>query len=203
MTKTHDGDPSGEDAPGWSAIEQAVASLVAGQEPLHWGTGNLPDQDGLYGLNAYQQPDGWLLVTLGLSELFDKISENPATSGWGFELTMRTPADGNPQPPTWALTLLATLGNYVYNTRKPFAEGHRMSPGGPITGGMPATQLVALAFTADPQLAAVDTPNGRLEFLTVIGITDHELQQMKETSTSHVIGDLKKQSPLLLTDPNR
>lgn len=41
------------EAAGWTAIEAALAEAVGDVAPLHWGTGNLPDQDGPYGLNAY------------------------------------------------------------------------------------------------------------------------------------------------------
>jgi hypothetical protein len=81
------------------------------------------------------------------------------TSGWGFELTVRVPADGE-QPPAWALRLLRQLGRYVYSGQRPIQAGHRMQPGGPITGS-PGTRLTALAFVADPQLPNVDSPNGR------------------------------------------
>jgi hypothetical protein len=36
----------------------------------------LPGQDGIYGLSAYRSDGFWLLVTLGLTELFDKVSDD-------------------------------------------------------------------------------------------------------------------------------
>ncbi|WP_371781765.1 suppressor of fused domain protein [Streptosporangium subroseum] len=51
----------------------------------------------------------------------------------GFELTMRVPATEE-QPPIWALRLLHQLGRYVFSSGQPLADGHRMDPGGPITG---------------------------------------------------------------------
>ena len=190
------------DAPGWDAIEAAVEAVVPPQQPLHWGTGNLPGQDGLYGLSAYRAGEDWLLITFGLTELFGKESEDPECSGWGFELTMRIPARDSVQPPPWALNLLQQLGKYVYSSGRWFEAGHRMQPGGPITG-QPDTRLTAIAFAEDPQLGTIDTPHGKVQFLQVVGITDDELARMKAASTAEVLAELAATSPLLVTDVSR
>lgn len=193
-----------EAAPGWDAVEHWVSDHVTAEgEPLHFGTGLLPGQDGLYGLNAYRTPDAWLLVTLGLTELYGKDSERPDVSGWGFELTLRIPRDpGEGQPPAWSRNLLDRLGRYVFSAAAPFAAGHRLDTGEAITG-QGDTRLTALAFTDDPDLPAVDTPNGRASFLRVVGITDAELEEMKGTSTAQVLARLADHDPLLTTNPER
>ncbi|GII52415.1 hypothetical protein Pth03_08040 [Planotetraspora thailandica] len=200
-TDQQDEDEDEDEAPGWDAIEAAVARIVPPQQPLHWGTDTLPGQDGIYGLSAYRTSSHWLLVTFGLSELFGKDSDDPEVSGWGFELTMRVPATDE-QPPPWALRLLQQLGRYVFSAGRPFAGGHRMDPGGPITGA-PDSRLTALAFARDPELGTIDTPNGQVEFLTVVGMTADELARMKETSTDQVLGEFAIASPLLVTDVRR
>ncbi|MFG1643081.1 suppressor of fused domain protein [Amycolatopsis sp. NPDC049252] len=96
-------------------------------------------------LSAYRDAGHWLLVTFGLTELFTKESDDTGISGWGFELTMRVPAgDGPPAP--WSLNLLRQLGGYVFSTGRVFEPGHRLNPGGPITGASD-TRLTALART--------------------------------------------------------
>lgn len=181
---------------GWDAIQSAVEATVPAQEPLHWGTNNLPGQ-GVYGLSAYRCDDHWFLMTFGLTELFTKDSDDPAVSGFGIELTMRVPLADTPPP--WAPNLLSKLGDYVFSSGRVFAAGHRMDPGGPITGS-PGTSLTALAFAGDPVLGTIDTPHGAVQFLTVVGITADELSQAKASSTADVLGGL---CPLLLTDPTR
>jgi suppressor of fused protein SUFU len=190
-----------DEAPGWDAIEAAVASVVPAQTPLHWGFNRLPDQDGIYGLSAYRVGDHWLLVTFGLTELFTKDSDVTEVSGWGYELTMRVPLTAD-QPPRWTIRLLERLGWYICSGRKPLREGHRLDPGGPITGA-PDTRLTALAFDTDPQLPAIDTPHGRVRFVTVVGITAEELARMKATSTAQVLGELAAGTPLFVTDVTR
>lgn len=193
-----------ENAPGWDAIEEAVGEhLAVDGETQHWSTGVLPGQDGVYGISAYRVPGLWLFVTFGLTELYDKESEDADVSGWGFELTMRVPrGDDDQQPPQWPLTLLAQLGEYVYSSGSPFGPGHRLDPGGPITGS-PDTRLTAVAFAADPELPSLRTTNGSVDFLQVVGITHDELEQMKQSSTAAVLEQLSGQAPRLETDPSR
>lgn len=188
-------------APGWDAIEAAVSRVVHDPDPLHWGSNTLPDQDGIYGLSAYRSTGHWLLVTFGLTELFGKESDDAEVSGWGFELTFRVPA-GTAQPPAWAIGLLQQLGQYVFGTGRPFAEGHRVDVGGPITGASD-TRLTAIAFAADPQLPTIDTPFGFARFLTLVGVTADELARMKATTTEQVLTELASHSPWLVTDPHR
>ncbi len=190
-----------DNAPGWDAIHLAVTRIVGQQEPLHWGTGTLPGQDGVYGISAYRADGHWLLVTFGLTDLFDTTEdEDPDVSGWGFELTLRVPAAGD--PPAWSLRLLEQLGRYVYSGAKTLRAGHRLDPGGPITG-KPDTRLTALAFTEDPQLSQISSPNGTVNFIAVVGITAAELAQMKTSTTEAVLADLRNRSPLLVTDVGR
>ena len=52
----------------------------------------LGGQDPLDGLSAYKAESPfphWHIVTFGFSELYEKESENPDYSGYGFELTFR------------------------------------------------------------------------------------------------------------------
>lgn len=189
-------------APGWAAIEAAVEAVVPPQRPMHWGTDNLPGQDGLYGISAYRTDGNWLLVSFGLTELFGKESDDLECSGWGFEMTMRIPSGDTAQPPPWSLNLLQQLGKYVYSSSRWFEAGHRMQPGGPITGE-PNTRLTAIAFVEDPQLGTINTPHGMVQFLQVVGITDNELARMKASSTAEILAELSASSPFLVTDITR
>ncbi len=194
--------PAVSEAPGWHAIERAIASVHPGVTPIHFGgeADALPNQ-GVWGINAYPLEGHWLIVTLGLTELFEKRSDDPSTSGWGFELTIRALLTGD-QPPQWALQLLQALGRAVYSTGRPFGDGHRLDPGEPITGSND-TRLRAIAFATDSELDPIDTANGRVNFLQVVGITQEELAAMKETSTAAVLDGLRTLDPLLRVDPAR
>ena len=194
-----------EGAPGWDAIEAAFRGLYPAQAPpRYFGTsGGEPPNSCVWGVSAYRAPARWHLVTLGLSELWAKQSDQPDTSGWGFELTIRLPrGDRETEPPGWAVKLLKVVGDSVYRTGKPLAEGSRLDIGAPIT--MPLiSNLEALALTRDSELPILQTPNGRVEFLLVLGIRRDQLEQMQASSTDEVLDRLQESNPHLLTDPGR
>ena len=62
-------------------------------------------------------------VTSGLSELYAKESDDPATSGHGFELTLRLackPDDA--EPPAFACRFLQNLARSVFETGNVFDD---------------------------------------------------------------------------------
>ena len=62
------------------------------------------------------------------------------------------------------------------------------------------TDLTTFAVTLDPQLGEVDTENGRVEFLLLVGVTDAERDQMVATSTAEVLARLGADNCLFVTD---
>lgn len=152
----------------------------------------------LDGLSAYRGQSWWHYVTYGLTELYTKASEDLEWSGWGYELTMRAPL--SPEPPEWPFGVLASLAKVTREKAIVFGAGHRLQTGHPLAG-LP-TRLTAVAFTLDPELGAIDTPHGKVEFLLAVGITTEELERMKATSTAAVLTELDT-SIRLITDPSR
>ena len=65
------------------------------------------------------------------------------------------------------------------------------------------TQLTALAFTHDPELAEIDTPNGKMEFIQMIGISEDELEAMQTWNTLGVLQAGIRQIPSYITDLTR
>ena len=194
-----------EGAPGWDAIEAAFRRLYPGQDsPRYFGTsGGEPRNSCVWGVCAYQASGYWHLVTLGLSELWTKQGKQADTSGWGFELTIKVPCGkGDAEPAGWAGRLLKLVGDSVYRTGKPLAEGSRLDIGAPITMPVIST-LQALALTRDRELPVLETPNGRVEFLQVVGITLGELEEMQASTTAEGLDLLRVSNPHLLTDPGR
>ena len=199
--KNHQDVPD-DNAPGWDALTQHLSAVLPdASESQRWGSDTLPGQDGVYGISAYHSGDFWLYLTFGLTELFEKESEDPELSGWGFELTMRVPRSGE-VPPSWPSAVLGQLGGYVFANASPLAPGHRVDSGGLATDN-PASNLAGVAFALDPELAEIRTPNGRVTFLTAVGVTAAELERMRSTSTAEVLEGLRHTSPLLVTDPAR
>ena len=173
---------------GWDAITEVAAPPVRGRGADPSCTDSWPAfGGGVQGISAYQAPDHWHLVTYGLSELYDKISDDPTTSGWGYEFTFRIPLAGH-EPPAWAFNLLEQVARQTQGSGVVFGVGHRLDLGGPIDGDRPP--LTALAFTLDPQLGGIVTANGHLAFLQLVGITNEQLEEMKATTTDAVLSRL-------------
>lgn len=196
-------------APGWDAIDRALAPLYAEQEPRHYGTvikRSLGGNDPLDGISAYKREEPvphWHFVTYGLSELYAKESDDPEHSGWGFELTFRLRDDSDAtEPPTWALSFLQNLARYVFDSGNAFADGHYLNANGPIAAGSD-TRIRSVAFVRDPELEPIDSDHGRVEFLQVVGLTNEEELALKRWSTRKVLQAFEPHMPLWITDLER
>lgn len=196
------------DAPGWDAIDAACNALYPDQlEPLHYPiTPHPPLGTGLvYGISAYRAkgpPTHWHYVTYGFSDLYEKENPNPDVSGYGFELTLRLARGRERTPPNWALGFLNNLSIYVRRSGNGFGSGHMLNLNGPICLGAD-TLIRAIALTADPQLGTIETPNGRVVFLQVVGLALDEHAACSDWHTAHVLDLLRETDPLLVTDLDR
>jgi len=194
---------------GWDAIDQEMAKIYGDQEPKHYGTlipYTLGGQDPLDGISVYKSETPiphWHFVTYGFSELYDKELQDLAVSGYGFELTFRlTRSVDEEEPPAWALNLLQNMGRYVFGSGNIFRSGDYLDANGPICLGSD-TKLKALSFIEDPELSAIDTPNGRVEFLQMVGITVDELEAMQTWNTLGVLSTCLAYMPQYITDLSR
>lgn len=213
----HDGqdpqtqDPENQDdgAPGWDAINQALNRIYPRQEPKHYGTligYEFGGKDPLRGISAYKRitpVPHWHFVTYGFSELFAKESDDPELSGYGFELTFRVAdPDDSEDPPAWVMNFLQNLARYVFDSGNVFSAGHYLNANGPIASDTDSA-IRAIAFAADPELPAMDTENGRVEFLQVVGLTNEEEFALKRWSTLKVLEVFADYLPLWVTDLER
>jgi hypothetical protein len=202
---SNENDPA-DDAPGWHAIDEALWPIYRDREPYH--VGNVVPYafggpDPIHGISAYKniepQPH-WHFVTFGFSELWAKEFSDPDVSGYGFELTLRSTCRiDEEKPPNWALNFLQNLGRYVFETGNTFGIGHTMPLNGPIQQGSP-TLIHAVSFTTDPQLPAIATPNGRVEFLQIVGLTMNELDAISSWNAAAFLELRKRDDLLLVTD---
>ncbi len=200
-----------DEAPGWGAIDAALAALYPGIEPRH--VGYQPPRGfvggALQGCSAYPADGHWHYVTYGLSELYQPGPDaDPEWSGWGFELTLRVPRESEDQPPSWPFAMVQELAKYVNKNQVLLEPGHRIDLRQPITGhphlpDAPATGLTVYALTLDPQLGHISTPNGDVVFLQAVGVTAGEKARMLTSSTADVLSDLAENNPLLITYPHR
>jgi hypothetical protein len=195
--------------PGWQAINDALAPIYGDQEPKHFGTVvpyALGGPDPIHGISAYWREEPvphWHYVTYGFSELWEKESEDPEWSGFGFELTFRLQRPAVEEtPPIWALNLLQNLGRYVFQSGSVFDSGHTMNINGKISLE-DETDLRALAFVEDPELGLIDTPHGKVRFVQLLGITLDELELMDLWNADRFYEFFVKEHPLYVTELSR
>jgi hypothetical protein len=159
--------------------------------------------DPLDGISVYRRSEPlphWHFVTYGFSELYAKESADAEQSGYGFELTLRLGGcPSGESPPSWVFSFLQNLARYVFSSGNAFDAGHYMHLNGPMALGSD-TKLRAIALASEPELPAIDTPNGRLQFLQVIGITPDELAAIKAWNAASFLELIKPSLPLFVTD---
>ncbi|TQV91420.1 hypothetical protein V2A60_008933 [Cordyceps javanica] len=206
---------SSDGGAGWDAITSALDALYPGQEPKHYGTligWRLGGPDPLDGISVWKRAEPvphWHYVTYGLTNLSSPTSPDAAAaagrSGYGFELTFRLAcAAEDDEPPMWAINFLQNLARYVFGSGNVFKEGDWMSANGPLATDE-ATQLCSLAIVRDPELpaAGLATPNGRVSFLQVVGLTQDEEDAAKSWATRKLLDAMRPHMPLWVTDLRR
>lgn len=197
-------------APGWDAIDAQLHRWYGAAEP--WHVGYVPPaafSHNLQGCSAYAADWHWHYVTYGLSELYEPgPDDDPAFSGWGFELTLRVSRGREGEPPGWAFQMLNEMAKLVRGNLVLLEPGSTIDLQGPITGDptlsdAPWSGLTAFAVTLDPQLGVIATPHGEVAFLQLVGVTAAEKERMQSSSRAAVLAELAGGSPLLITDPAR
>jgi len=85
----------------------------------------------------------------------------------------------------WPVNFLNNLARYVYGTGRGFRANDRMHLNGTIYANAQTSSIVAIVFTPDATLPArIDTPNGTVDFLQVVGLTNDEYELTWEWSTN-------------------
>lgn len=157
------------DGPGTAALDAAVAKVFPGVAP-HVAHAFAAGEPPFAGAKIFRDPQYrfWFVLTYGLSDLQEKRGRSVALSGLGYELTMRVPFE--PEPPVWMLPFLGELAAVLRPKGTEICETEPVVLGRPLTT-MEPTKLDAVFFSEDAQLGhGIDTPNGYVTFLQVVGI---------------------------------
>ena len=189
-------------APGWDAITAAFDALYPGQDsPLHFGClipWRLGGPDPLQGISVYDAGDCFHFVTYGLTDLYEKEGNDPNYSGFGYEFTLKLRKAGLEDEMAEQRGIAGILQSLA---RLTFEKGEQFFPDEYIyTGqelGFDVNQKSRLTgfVTALDEAGTIDTPNGKVDFIKLIGVTDAELKAIM-AKTLHVqelagrIGDL-------------
>ena len=193
-------------APGWDAIQAVFEALYPGAAPLHSGLRRDRSGNASIAVQAWRDEEVWHLTTLGLSELWEKESERADVSGWGMEVTMLLPREaGQESLATWPIELLRGLAEMIDRSRILPQTGHRVDLRrsiDPASTGPEHEQLRGLVWVLDDRLGEhgeIDTPNGNLGFVRVVGISSEELAAPEK----QLLAALARLEPPNITDLER
>ncbi len=196
------------EAPGWAALDRALRRAYPGRVP-HQFTSRTPYEETsrspLPAVMAFEGngPEHWHLVGYGCSELFDKTSPNASISGFGFEVGIRLPrAPGEERPPAWAVVLLQAVGHHVLFGGARLDAGHVLDLGGALRPEPPSAQVACLCVP-DPVLGKIDTPNGSVLFLSLIGLRAEERDEIASWDLVRKVYAARELAPGAIADPDR
>ncbi|MFD3703576.1 suppressor of fused domain protein [Nocardia sp. NPDC058658] len=114
---------------------------------------------------------------------------------------MRRPEEH--EAPVWPIGFLQNLARYVYSSGNWFEPGDHVDANGPIYFDRQDSLIRAFAFAVDPELGVVDSPNGRFQFLQVVGLTLDEYDAARSWRTQGLLEAVTPHMPLYITDLDR
>lgn len=167
---------------GVKAIEEAFLKVYPKDASKHYGVlvpWMLGGPDPLDSVSIYDGGDCWHFVTFGLTELHEKESEDEEFSGYGMEFTMRLKKGCYEDEEA---ELRCAINNFQSIAKLTFQSGELFLPWEYIYTGQKngidarhASKLTGFITVPDTRVPAIDTPNGKVEFVEFIGATDAEL----------------------------
>jgi len=175
------------DPVGWDAITAAFEKLYPGQDdPRHFGClipWRLGGPDPLQGVSVYDGGDYFHFVTYGLSDLYEKEGKDPEYSGYGLEFTLKLRKEGMGDELREQQCIIRIFNDLA---RLTFEKGEQFFPDEYIytgqTTGIDVDQKSKLTgfVTALDEAGTIDTPNGKVDFVQLIGATDAELKAIMD-----------------------
>lgn len=173
---------------GWDAITNEAERVYPEQkDPKHYGTihpWRLGGPDPLDGISIYDGGDYYHFVTYGLSELYEKKSEDKEWSGFGMEFTFKLKKDNyeNTEDEIICIcNILQTIARITFNNSELFLPYQYLYSG--QTEGIDSKQksnITGFITIPDTKFNTIDTPNGKVEFVEFIGVTNDELLALKD-----------------------
>lgn len=170
---------------GWDAITEAFEKVYPGQtDPKHFGSivpWRLGGPNPIQGISVYETDEYYHFVTYGLSELYEKETDDPEWSGYGMEFTMKLKKSSvTPDEEDNELKCICNILSMV--AKITFEKGELFLPNEYIytrqTTGIDfhqTSKLTGFILVADTSVPPIDTPNGKVEFVEFVGCTDAEL----------------------------
>lgn len=196
-------------AQGWDEITEECERIYPDQKnPKHYGTlikWQFGGNDPLDGISIYDGGDYWHFITYGLSELYDKETDNKEVSGYGMEFTFKLKKDNydNEEDEIKCICgILQSIARITFTKGEIFNSFEYLYTG--QTTGIDSKQksnITGFITVPDDKFKKIDTPNGKVCFIEFIGVTDNELQAIKNKKIT--VKELYEKLRTNITDYNR
>ena len=175
---------------GWDAIDKEAERIYPGQvNPKHYAAlikWKLGGPDPLDGISVYDGGDYWHFVTYGLSELYEKESDDKEWSGYGMEFTFKLKKGQRADEEQEEQEIKCVCGLLQQIARITFKNGEIFNPFEYLytgqTEGIDSRQIsniTGFITIPDTEFQTLNTPNGRVDFVEFIGVTNNELLALK------------------------
>ena len=175
-------------AQGWDAITNECERVYPNQKnPKHYGTlikWKFGGNDPLDGISIYDGGDYWHFVTYGLSELYEKETEDKDISGYGMEFTFKLKKDNYKNEEAAEIRcicgILQSIARITFTTGEVFNAYEYLYTG--QTQGIDVemkSNITGFITIPDNELNPINSPNGKVTFVEFIGATDSELIALK------------------------
>ena len=171
-------------ASGWDSITEMCNKVYPNQNnPKHYGTlisWGLGGNDPLQGISVYDGGDYWHFVTYGLSELYEKESENKEISGYGMEFTLKLKKENyeNEEDEIKCICgILQAIARITFTKGEIFNAYEYLYTG--QTQGIDCnskSNITGFITIPDTKFDEINTPNGKVKFVEFVGTTDSELK---------------------------
>lgn len=174
-------------AQGWDAITKEAERIYPKQKnPKHYGTlikWRLGGNDPLDGISIYDGGAYWHFITYGLSELYEKETDDPEYSGYGMEFTFKLKKDNyedEEKEIQCICGILQAIAKITFNKGEIFSDFEYLYTG--QTTGIDVNQksnITGFITVPDNDFKTLNTPNGKVEFVEFIGVTNKEIEKVK------------------------
>lgn len=198
-------------APGWDIIDSVFEDLYPNQEPEHFATeitsrSIFGGDDYLDGYSIYTSKEGYKhIVTYGMTELYaNEEFFGGKWNKWGYEMTIKL-AEKDTQDCMWAIDMLSNLARYTFEEERFFEPFQFISGNGKSICLDRDSKITALMTIEDTQAKGLDTIYGRTDFIQLVGITEQELDKLKEDreNAKKLYELMKMDNPNFVLDLNR
>ena len=164
---------------GWDAITKECERVYPNQtDPKHYGTlisWKLGGNDPLDGISIYDGGTYWHFVTYGLSELYEKETDNKDISGYGMEFTFKLKKDRYEDEEAeikCICSILQAIARITFTKGEIFRPYEYLYTG--QTQGIDSkmeSNITGFITIPDTNLHTIQTSNGKVDFIEFVGVT--------------------------------